>query len=477
MDSRRGTQGWTMQKLITIILLVLVMALVIYGITIGGFGPLVDRAEGAFNEVLIFLGIKDGPPSVTNCFKKFLFDVPGGNELLDSLGLDGEVRRNVKFEYCENVCTLNDTSLGDYRRLSDSYEIFGEGLVYNDVVGSERKMGWHEYEDYLKDPDGIKSSEFYWELYDQLVKAIIGESKENSMFVDRLYSSRFSKDLTFYGNGGGLFDKPSSALWKEGEWIVMGDGEKVYTGLDDRKAIETFKSYVDDAYDDKVYYQIRDPVPVGGSSMSNSDYHGESIQEIFGGTNVEGDEGEFDHYTKTEALIDYVTKKKIEFSEAVKPSSEEVAKLRSLVESKKVIVDEEVYDLGIKVHNGFPLIIISGDKEYALAFSPRVKLNLLSGTRKPAEKFSPYHVSIPLNFYSWEIVSLDDGERFLKPVGSWEDYMLFENDFKLFRTGRLIKDFLDKTCGFLSYYRDLSEDELMLRYYQNLYGPNVLVMR
>lgn len=89
--NKRATTEWTMAKLITLVLAVVLLVLIIYGVTNKGFGPLVDNIKGRFNEVLILLNIRDGPGDVV-C-----------DETLAEQSV-GTVKGN--FYPCENKCTF-----------------------------------------------------------------------------------------------------------------------------------------------------------------------------------------------------------------------------------------------------------------------------------------------------------------------------------------------------------------------------------
>ena len=55
----RGSVGaveWSVGKLMSIVLLIVVLVLVIYGVSSGGLMPLFERAERMFDEVLLFFG-------------------------------------------------------------------------------------------------------------------------------------------------------------------------------------------------------------------------------------------------------------------------------------------------------------------------------------------------------------------------------------------------------------------------------------
>lgn len=55
MFKKKASVDWTVGKLLTLVLAVVVVILVIWGTTTGGLNPLIERTGGQFNEILILL--------------------------------------------------------------------------------------------------------------------------------------------------------------------------------------------------------------------------------------------------------------------------------------------------------------------------------------------------------------------------------------------------------------------------------------
>jgi hypothetical protein len=88
MFLKKGAIDWTMGKLISLILMVLVVVLIIYGFTSGGINPLVEKIGGKFDEVLILLNFKDdfgGDPGDCRTLDLTDFQVRGGVEFLEAM--------------------------------------------------------------------------------------------------------------------------------------------------------------------------------------------------------------------------------------------------------------------------------------------------------------------------------------------------------------------------------------------------------
>mgnify|MGYP000389147640 CR=1 FL=1 len=89
MRDKRGAVNWTIGKLINIVLLTVVMALVIFGLTTGGLNPLIDNVKGKFDEVLIMFNIKDDV-SFQACFSEKVVNLGGGEAFLNKIELEDE---------------------------------------------------------------------------------------------------------------------------------------------------------------------------------------------------------------------------------------------------------------------------------------------------------------------------------------------------------------------------------------------------
>ena len=150
---KKGSMDMTMKKLIIYVLLIAVMALVLYGITTNGFGPLVERAGAQFDEVMLLIGFGDDGGSEGDCLKPFPEEIKGAG--------------NGVVTICKTYCKVDmDGGEGIYSVRSDnldklySYETYykvrmfaGNGWTeqilyfrWNDVLGfwewSYLKDGW-----------------------------------------------------------------------------------------------------------------------------------------------------------------------------------------------------------------------------------------------------------------------------------------------------------------------------------------------
>tara|TARA_Y100000310_G_scaffold286519_1_gene310778 strand:- start:6973 stop:7830 length:858 start_codon:yes stop_codon:yes gene_type:complete len=116
MEGKRAAAGWTVGKLLSIILLTILLALIIYGITTKGLNPLIDKVGIMFDQVLIFFNIREGDIDNGKCYNSKVSSLSNGPEFLDSLEIEsggGE----IEIDICQNgICTLDiGGNVGNYR--------------------------------------------------------------------------------------------------------------------------------------------------------------------------------------------------------------------------------------------------------------------------------------------------------------------------------------------------------------------------
>ena len=76
---KKGATDWTVGKLMTIILAIVLLALIIYGISTGGINPLKERIVGMWDNVLGMLPWGDGGDGEAYCERRFVEDIGWGN--------------------------------------------------------------------------------------------------------------------------------------------------------------------------------------------------------------------------------------------------------------------------------------------------------------------------------------------------------------------------------------------------------------
>ena len=74
---KKGAVEWTIGRLLSLVLLVAVLALVIYGVSTNGLNPLIEKAQGMIDSVLILFGMNDGEQVIMReCFNSSV-SIPG----------------------------------------------------------------------------------------------------------------------------------------------------------------------------------------------------------------------------------------------------------------------------------------------------------------------------------------------------------------------------------------------------------------
>jgi hypothetical protein len=111
--NNKGVTEWTVGKLMSIVLLVVFLALVIYGISVGAMTPLIAKAGGLFDSAMISLGLKN--PNVVS----------------DSLSVDVPGVGKGKMTVNEQECKIDlDGGLGSYRLNVDNNHLEKWELIY-----------------------------------------------------------------------------------------------------------------------------------------------------------------------------------------------------------------------------------------------------------------------------------------------------------------------------------------------------------
>lgn len=174
---KKGATEWTVGKLLTIVLLVVFMALVIYGISSGGINPLIDQVSGKIDSVLVLFNIKDDPAADgVDCIDK-------GTVTIDGVG---QGKFTVCREYCQimfgEIIGFSNTYGYDYD--SGFYYTTNFGKVFPKVSGSNS----------LLDERGAeKVQEIYFNLTKAYSVCLLGEDKteEAINLLDVPGSSKF----------------------------------------------------------------------------------------------------------------------------------------------------------------------------------------------------------------------------------------------------------------------------------------------
>ena len=129
MRNKSGATEWTIGKLLSLILLVIFLVLVIWGYTTGGLNPLIQKAEGKFDEVLILFHLKDGGNTNLKC-------VTYQNMKIDGIDQVGD------FTQCLNECNITyKNPIGNFKinafKIASSGNMFVGGCYFEILSGGK----------------------------------------------------------------------------------------------------------------------------------------------------------------------------------------------------------------------------------------------------------------------------------------------------------------------------------------------------
>lgn len=467
---KSGVAQDSIWKIIGMILLVLVMALVIYGTTTEGLNPLIDKVKVKFDEVSAFLdsfgedysefGSHEG------CHVANVAEISGGKKFLNSLGV-----RNLDsvIEVCPNgVCRINGSDFGVYRFGDGRLDEFGEGVWKKSLFG----VGGKNIEE-----------DVYFNRYNVAIDFL-----EDKGLKD-IYDSSFSKRFVLYGDGSGFNDEVY-AVWQNGEWVIQERGKKVVYFESDDAAIDYFSDIVYGGDDDRVFWAIKNVFRMddskkisgvsgdvrrddvcdafcgreGGYSLpkdktayckgflkndnlcccygSERDFvfvdSGYRVPHVIGKLigNVNG--GSFDELDDDEEIFNL----KGEFFEIkqglisdARISDEDLVEFRSAVSGESVQIEDKNFDVSLDEDGEFPVVVFSsdGDSEvFGLKFTSfaRIESDLIEGVK--------------LRYFPVYFVVRSEGKW--KRVGNEDIYRLKREDIEKMRRDNLIGEFLGAKC-------------------------------
>ena len=238
-----GATQWTIGKLMTMVLLVIVLALVVYGVSTKGLNPLIEKAGGMFDSVQILFGVKEGIPVEGDCGKPYL-------QYIEMVG-EGMVTK------CKGSCSVKfeeGLSFGNEFNWTDNSLFVQSGTHQEEIFDSIGNL-----------PLAIKERE---------VNKILMEDYENYLGVmeDSFFMS--SRNVPIYFLIKGNFGRGRYFKWEDGIWFEEKDN-KWETGnwKNDFEGLKEIYSESDDLFnDDEVFYSIGIPEGVMESVLEREDF-------------------------------------------------------------------------------------------------------------------------------------------------------------------------------------------------------------
>ena len=240
MMYKDGVAQGSIWKIISMVLLVLVIILVVYGTITEGLNPLIDKVKVKFDEAKVsldefsvFFGNENSEfGSHEGCNIEIVAEISGGKNFLSSLGVKNY---DVVFEVCSNgVCRINGSEIGVYRFANGRLDEFKDGVWRKSFFGIGGK-------DIGKD--------VYFNRYS------VGIDFLEDKGLRDIYDSSFSKRFVLYGDGSGFNDEVY-AVWQNGEWVIQERGKGVVYFESDDVAIDYFSRIVYGGDEDRVFWAI-----------------------------------------------------------------------------------------------------------------------------------------------------------------------------------------------------------------------------
>lgn len=255
MVSRKGAVEWSVGRLMSIVLLMVVLALVIYGVSSGGLKPLHERVEGMFNEVLLFFGIGEREGGDVECLKSVEVDIVdvGDGALKVCRGyceieLDVEISseffgfKSKRFKYDMRTRAMTDGGVKDEGKW---YRINNEDYLGLDIEKAGAYRGI-----YVGMKDGLRDSFFDEDLerFESFMKfnpRSVLELKIDMGGYDRIYR-RYGGNRWDYHTTEGASTKAQAGGTYDDEmliddvWKYYKDGRSVYWGYKEDGASEEF---------------------------------------------------------------------------------------------------------------------------------------------------------------------------------------------------------------------------------------------
>lgn len=333
--NKRAAVNWTIGKLINIVLLTLVMALIIYGMTTGGLNPLIENVENKFNEVLMMMPSWLGGVSSEECFSSKVVDLGGGKVFLEKIGLSGS---SLGMNVCrDRMCNFTG-GFEDYRKNKGVSEKFD-------------RNNWRVWDNLLV--GDLESARFDWEVY-RKVSSILEESEG----VDFFTNFKSTRKFVLMGDGSGVSDREISMTWQDNVWVIrVGSWTSVF--YDDDAAIDEFARNVWSGDDDVVTYD---------DGMGDSGEIGKLVENIGWFSSYD----ELDSDEEIAKLKVEFAKRKVEYLDEVRPSKEAFDNLIEAVKDKEFVLDGSAFVMEAVDFGGeLVILIVSNEIKLGLKYIVR----------------------------------------------------------------------------------------------------------
>jgi len=241
MKEKKGAIEWSVGKLLSLVLGLVVIALITYGLVNNSFGPLTSKMGQKIDELAILLNIKEDNREFTGCFNTSIMELSDGPAFLESIGMQGN--ENAKFSVCRdeegNSICLIDLKQKIQRLGYSSGNLIAEGggswfwddtgLLHSDSVEARRAR-----EVYVEGVVALKKANVY-DLFLKERTPVLAFNGEDAGTI-KWENNRFTwggNPLSGYGSLKEFYDA-STAGWTDDEVIyqvILLNGEKKSGGI------------------------------------------------------------------------------------------------------------------------------------------------------------------------------------------------------------------------------------------------------
>jgi len=397
-SKKRAAVDWTVGRLLTIILAIVLIVLIIYGFSSGAINPLKERIIGMWDNVLAMFGFGGGGDN-DDCYDY-------GNVVIEE-GIEGNL------ELCSKYCQLE---------LKKGIDIIFEGGVpRNNVESFKLKNGVLQYWNnrlkswmdivtvFAENPDLVrKKREAYLSLKE-------GIPVENDFKVFRDVNGVPKTGFRFKIEAKGLFGKTFYVDWSDVGWMRWTEGDlKESVDWSDEEALNYVWKESTKGIDDVVYW--------GEYVFPASPSKWNEIGKI-------SSDEKFDEVRKL------FIQKKEEFEKRDIPTQQELENFKSELLKQEIVFNEQSQELGVELQE-------IGEYQYVvLYFSPENRqYGLVLDSSRILEK------NIDLGINTLVLVEYDETEKKWNVVTSHfflnSDEDLLESYVKLSK----IKNSLEEKC-------------------------------
>lgn len=224
-----GATNWTMGKLLTIVLAIVFLVLVIYGVSSGGLNPLIERAGGMFDQVLLLFGMEDRDVDLgDDCGAPYRVDIAGVGSGLVTECL-GEC--NINFDNAipdVGKDILLDISRTPFTLRSDMGNILENKIVNLAEIGEKREVYFLLRDTFYTAIRGVETSGVpLAEDNSDEIKDLMGQWND-MLYLKVVRRGDLELKYQMRSSGGGDWYKLEGGEWVKKSWSDSEGLQEIY---------------------------------------------------------------------------------------------------------------------------------------------------------------------------------------------------------------------------------------------------------